>query len=838
MEIRKVDSLNQIQIQKSAKEPNKNQKNKIKEAEASSLEAMNSYGKAQVNLSFKGNKPQSDKKKAESKKSKNILYIIKNWKRIYNTLLNEKDKDGNPRYNIDNSIDLILGEITPDNKELFYTVYNMKKENGENYFDFYDILRSAKENKKYTEDLVKKVQSGEIQSNYLPLLLDKTKRISLQDIKYAEKILGKQVLSSFSRNDFVIATQFNGLIKKQNINEIPISKKKELLRRLVASNVDLFTISDNIKKYMPLIPTSQEEYCSLLPALVKSIGIETKELSEAQEKKAIKSISELSYILANISDDDFNMLNIEQEYSTSEFIKDTFNLVKDLSLQERQKVYDYFGFELHHNKFGTQVDDNPRHSFDIQGYPINLNNGKKLAQITDHKTKEVVNKLRPFVIKYSENNKITCNNLQLEQVFNEILDVLPELRTEIGKSQHSTQDFDLFKHSLKVIQKISQQNKFKTLNDSDKKIMLLAGLLHDVTKPSGMKDETHPYESAFDAFFITKKLNLSRDEQIKLYSLLKSHEWFAFVNNQKTDNIQKAMQSVAFDLQYDNLFELSEIFTNADLKAVNSDGSTNIKGVYKDKSGLVIIKFNEVENNTWGKIGFPKGSISYGINAKGISSRHGKILKEDNVNTGNIKFFAHGLNYSNQLYKFDAFALPDSDALLSVSYTERPESKYRLFRPQGVLLNTETKYIHGGGNTDSGSGYGKSIDDFKQKYIFGGEREADRNYISDMIKDALNLTDKEYIKFVSENANKPFTEIEPEEVRNKIIKIFATINSNTRKGGREYNEMYISNPQVMGVFAYSQKDKVEDVMKFIFQQPDFLKQYAIDYDLPFIIFGD
>ena len=49
-------------------------------------------------------------------------------------------------------------------------------------------------------------------------------------------------------------------------------------------------------------------------------------------------------------------------------------------------------------------------------------------------------------------------------------------------------------------------------------------------------------------------------------------------------------------------------------------------------------------------------------------------LSED-VNTGNIKFFAHGLDYENKLAKFDAFGLVDSDVLLSISYAERPESK-------------------------------------------------------------------------------------------------------------------------------------------------------------------
>ena len=140
------------------------------------------------------------------------------------------------------------------------------------------------------------------------------------------------------------------------------------------------------------------------------------------------------------------------------------------------------------------------------------------------------------------------------------------------------------------------------------------------------------------------------------------------------------------------------------------------------------------------------------------------------MNTGNIHFFVHGLDYENQLSKFDAFSLVDNDALLSISYAERPESKFRFFRPQGVILDFETKYVHGGGNTDAGSGCGKTIADFKKDYIFGGERESDRLYVSNMIKKATGMSDAEYVKFIKENENKPFTEIE----YNQLIRQFTT----------------------------------------------------------------
>ncbi|MCD7879970.1 MAG: HD domain-containing protein [Candidatus Gastranaerophilales bacterium] len=729
-------------------------------------------------------------------------------------------------------------------------------------------------------------------------LLTKEEEVSYEELKKLNKTIGKDKAAELSTENIILAAKFLPLYNRQDINEIPLSEKRELLRSLVASNADLFRENANMRKLFPMLPKNQEEYCALLPSIVRSIGIETNTLSDEEAKNFNVTLDSLGDILKNISDEEFNNLDIKQEYSKDDFILDTLDKVKDLTRKERQKVYDYFGFELHHNRENTT-------GYSITGYPVNLNNGKKLAQITDPKTKAVVENLRENVIRFSENNPIQCNNNKVEKCINEVVSALPELRPMIGRTQSKAHDFDCLQHSLKVMKKIVENPEYEKLNDSDKKIMLLASLLHDITKKESNKpDKTHENEGSFDSFYIAKKFNLSKEEEIKLYTLIKNHEWLNKVNTSKNhDELTKNIRSAAYDLRHDNLFDMSLIFTHADLKAVrkddsfhdtkegnsridfdgnvrsfgesadyyagmikecinelkksqpilpatklpssdeikskitnvNSDGSTNIKGVYKDKDGLIIIKYNEVED--WEAIGLPEGSISRGITIT--------TDRADTVNTGNIKFIAHGLDYANQLAKFDAFSLPDSNALLSVSYMERPESKYRLFRPQGVLLDVDTKYIHGGGETDSGSGYEKNIQDFKDNYIFGANREKDRLFISNLIKEAAGMNDDEYVQFVEQNQNKSFNEIEPLKLREKLIKAFASINSHKRRGEREYNEMYISNPTPMGGFAYNTdtNETIGNPVDFlnsakVFERTDFIKQYAIENNLPFVIFGD
>ncbi len=762
------------------------------------------------------------------------------------------------------------------------------------------ILHSITDEDKavYAEKLCKQYKYLELDASQISFLISNLNKVDYKQLQKLNKIVAKDIVLQLTDNDLSVACQMINICGRRSINEIPVEAKKGLLRSLVACNEGLFNLSPKMKELFPLIPTDRETYCSLLPAIVRSMCVETNTLTPKKVSAFNHSLSGLSDNLAKLTDADFANLHITQEFSREQFIKTILDKVKHLSAAERQKVYDYFGFELHRSKSNET-------GFSIIGYPVNLNNGKKLAEISDPATKSVVESIRADVVRFSEQNPIRCNNPAIEKLLNDVVDVLPELRAQIGKKQHGAHDFTVFNHSLKVMQKISQDSNFKTLNESDKKVMMLAALLHDITKVEGISDKTHAAEGSFDAFFIAKKFNLTKDEEIKLYTLSRNHEWLGFVNTAKNETeLTKRLQSVAYDLRQDNLFELALMFTHADLRAVklddvfhdttvgtsrarfadgirvfdesgtpvshgqaadiyakriqnyidelkisqpllpvtkvpkassiskavttvNPDGTTNIKGVYKDNNGLIVIKYNEVED--WQALGFPPGTTSKGT-----------LVDELGLETGNIKFFVHGLDYVNQLAKFDAFGLIDSDVLLSVSYAERPESKYRFFRTQGVLLDVNTKYIHGGGETDSGSGCGKFLSEFKRRYLFGAERQSDRLYVSNLIKEATGMGDDEYIAFVKANENKSMLEIEPADIREKIIQAFATINSRTRRGERAYNEMYLTNPEVMGVFAYASEGDVGNALSFVHgnSKLNFLVEHAIERDLPFVVFGD
>ncbi len=281
-----------------------------------------------------------------------------------------------------------------------------------------------------------------------------------------------------------------------------------------------------------------------------------------------EAVFNLASSLLELSDEEFNNLDIKQTYGKDDFIEKILSLTEGVPEKERQSACGYFGFELYQNE------ENPT-GFSILGYPVNPADNAVFTEIKDLKTKEVINRLQPEAAKFLDNNPVVCNNKNIEKELNRIVKIFPELRVLIGKKQHKNHDFDVMKHSLKVMQKIVQNPEFEKLNESDKAILLTASLFHDIRKTEGMRDPNHALKGAIDARYITKKLKLTYAEEGKLYSLIKNHGWLNYVNRTKTrDEEREAQKAAAFNMRRGNLFEMMKIFTEADLKSTkNSDAS-------------------------------------------------------------------------------------------------------------------------------------------------------------------------------------------------------------------------------------------------------------------------
>lgn len=646
-------------------------------------------------------------------------------------------------------------------------------------------------------------------------------------------------------NDVLTYLRFEDYVGKNNINELSQAEKKKLMEKLVKNNVNSFGYrSSNLG---PLIPTTQKEYCNLLNKLAKSIGIDTKPLTAQQKAFFEQGLHNLDNSIKGV---DFNKVELELKIPRSVFVTKVTDAMKNLEPLEQRKVMDYYGFEIENGV--------------LKGYPINLNNGDKLSEIASTKTRKVVENIRPLVIEFSEKNpiKVTNASADFEKDLNDILQGLPEIRPMIGKVQHRTHAYTLDKHTLKVLQGVVSNPKFQNLSTEDKKILSIASLLHDITKTEGVRDLAHPMESAFDAYYIIQKMNLPEEQQLKIYELIKSHNWLDRLNNPKNtpEMVQQIAQDIAFDSRHTNTFELAKILCEADMKAVKKDSTffEHHKKTLEQMSNLVdnYIKRIHTTQIVLPQTVIPKASQITGGVTKSADGIKNTVIYMDNVGNDlsaygfakgttkeNWRGLVHALDDEQQMTKFNTFSTIDTEALLSTSYMDT--KSYKVFRKQGFILDVNTNDIHAGYCSDFGTGYEKSIELLKSDYLFQGQRKANglernawrsdrsryRNYIPDLIKKAMGVNDEEYMKLLEKiQGCKSLTDIEKVDKKfaEKLKQVFEEMESRKRSGGRQYNEMLVSRPKIQGVFAY---DKPYERI------PKFLRKYAQENDIPIIIFG-
>lgn len=363
-----------------------------------------------------------------------------------------------------------------------------------------------------------------------------------------------------------ITNHIANLYGKNDICELTYAQKKEILKAITKSQDEKFQVGDKTAQTDALLSNLPKDTKPLINSLLSALGISTKKFTEEQLDNFYQAINTLSSTLAKMKDFEFKDLIITQAYPKYEFIRDVLSILSDLPENERQKVYDYFGFELFENQ-------NTQAGYTILGYPRNNQDNAKLEKITNEKTKKAIEALREKVLTFSENNPIKSNNPTVEEELNTILKHLPELQTTINRMQTGDHCLDVLRHSLKVMKKICENPNFDSLDPSDKKIILLSSLLHDITKIELIDDPHHNFESSLDAFYILERFGLSKDEQMQVYCMINYHEWLRNLNAKDIDEQEreKRIQNVAFDMKDGNLFKMSVIFTEADLKSVACD---------------------------------------------------------------------------------------------------------------------------------------------------------------------------------------------------------------------------------------------------------------------------
>lgn len=632
---------------------------------------------------------------------------------------------------------------------------------------------------------------------------------------------------------------FKRLCRYENVtslNQLSLSQKRNLMQYLELYKNQITSNSFAQLMSSKILPKNYTEYCSIMGRLSHSIGINTTKLSQDTKNnyyKAMDNLADKNQGFVHL-DFDKNTLKLDLSYPLENFKQDVWNLVKDKHYSERIKALDYFGFEL----------KNSNGKLTLTGYPNADMPDGRLANIKDKNVANLITKINPLVIKFTQNNTVTLkDHPNISKNLTAIVKAFPEFLTTVGKEQHGTHDFSLDVHTLKVLQEVFKNPEYERLPETSKKHIQIAALMHDITKAEGRADAEHPKNSGFDTYYLLDKLDYSEKDKLKVYHIIKNHDWLA-----KYDFSKESAKKFAFNLRENNAFKLCSILTEADLKGVQKNdrfylkhadelekAQSNIKQYVYDiqASGIhlpqtKIPKASELNKNSK----FVRTIYADGIKNTVLSLNGCNDLEETGFKScKDLKDFnvlVHGLDRKNSASMFQALGLIDSKAVLSSSYVNYTKGNYKAFRKEGFVLDVPDVNTHVAYWRDFGSGYKKDVNDLLDTYLFS--KNDKRNYIPNYLKRSLHLSDNEYIAMMSKFEDMPLEKIEKIEpkVANAYRTLFKDMDLSIRSQDRNYNEILVSNPKIQAIFCYNKKPEAIS---------SYLRRYAERNDIPIILFG-
>lgn len=269
------------------------------------------------------------------------------------------------------------------------------------------------------------------------------------------------------------------------------------------------------------------------------------------------------------------------EYPRSKFIEDINSVLQQFSSAEQKLLTNHFGFQLNNRDIINFPRTNPSAS---EGGSAELKN----AAI----------KLNTIIENFIYKNKVKVEgNPTFEKFANYLIEAFPEFTSIIGKKQHHTHDYTLDIHTLKVLQECVKHPKYKMLSVSDKTILNLSVIFHDLAKAEGIVDDKHYMLSALQARDILNKLKLPQAMSDRIFNFIENHHWLGLLSTGKI-----SPEQVAVNFRYPGDFTLAKIFAKADLKGVGDAfynhytgalGSDNVKSIEKiisnvHKSGILL----------------------------------------------------------------------------------------------------------------------------------------------------------------------------------------------------------------------------------------------------------
>lgn len=314
---------------------------------------------------------------------------------------------------------------------------------------------------------------------------------------------------------------------------------------------------DDLREFALVLQASREKLpMELLHNITKEAAKLTKVnvVSKTVSKEFLNKFEQNMKVFAEHKhsiDDLVKAGGIKLSYSRESLKENILSKIKNLPSSEQKAIL---------NKFGLAQESEGI----MSGFPVLMERGAKLTPVET----SVNNEIRKFL---NENKIMLPTGFEEYQgALDGICKTFPEFMFTIGAKQHKTHTKPLAEHMLMALEENMKNSLYKTLNPSDRRVLGISTLLHDLNKIERTIDPIHPLTSSQSVNAIVQRMEgLTTTEKNRIINFVENHHWLMKVKDLESVN-PEVVSDLAFKFRHGNDFAMAKIFAESDLKAVNS----------------------------------------------------------------------------------------------------------------------------------------------------------------------------------------------------------------------------------------------------------------------------
>ncbi len=429
------------------------------------------------------------------------------------------------------------------------------------------------------------------------------------------------------------------------------------------------------------------------------------------------------------------------KYSRDNFISDFNTAIKDLTLQEKKEIFDYYQFSIDSNN-------------DIIKFPVPSNAD---TSSLSPRVQAVISKTNKYVNDFVLNNEIKLDkeDKEAEKLLNDFISVFPEFISVIGKIQHRGDSID--HHTLENLQRCLNNPEIQDLTEEEIRVLFFSVMFHDIAKKQELIDEGHQRPSAMYAKEIIKKVPISMQEKEQIYNLTVNSHWL-------TDS--KSNKDLGAVFRHKNEFKIAQIMAKADSESSGFEYAPSPARINAINENINKIKSNGIplfaDNLPEDTSKFPTDED--GVKYLDFTDKEADLSEygfPKGTKVKDLNLLSH--NSSTDFSSLTALCDDSKEICLSSSFLNASDNictNYNLGYSQkncNVILYSSNADIALAGVHVCCTGGKRGFEDFKD-FVYGennchpnDEGKAERNKrqrseLPNYLKEQLNLSDDEYFE--------------------------------------------------------------------------------------------